>query len=469
MSVPLWRLSASALATAIRERQVTSRAVIEAHLDRIDAVNPRVNALTQVFTDQALRAADAADAEIAAGAEIGPLHGVPITIKENIDVAGSATTHGIVGLQDSMPEADAPIIAHLKGAGAIIIGRSNQPDWGMRWHTDNDLHGATVNPWDPGRTPGGSSGGEAVAIATGMSPLGIGNDMGGSVRQPAACCGIAALKPSLGRVSRIATRIFSDAPMFYSQVACVNGPMAGTVEDLRLALAVIGQPDPTDPYWTAAAETAPTGPVRVAVCTNPGGYGVCSVVADTVTRAADILADAGYAVEPADPPMFEEIDRTIDQIANMETHAYLADMVAMMKSEAGTIIENVVKDTTPDLNTYMAAIAERYRIIEAWQHFMQRYPLIVGPVSTAQAFEVGHDEIGPAPFKRLIQSLALTEACNLLGLPSLALPVQVTDGLPQGVQLIGARFHESLCFAAATAIENNQGVFTPIDPVPFDR
>lgn len=230
---PLWQWSACSLAKAIRDKRVSSLDVIQAHLDRIEAVNHKVNAVTIVLEEDALRAARDADEKIASGEEVGPLHGVPITIKENIDLVGSATTHGIVGLKDSLPETDAPVVAHLKKAGAIPIGRTNLPDFGYRYHTDNDLRGATRNPWDPSRTPGGSSGGEAAAIASGMSPLGVGNDMGGSLRYPAQCCGIAAIKPSLGRISWITTTIFPDPPLFYEQVASVNGPMARHVKDCR--------------------------------------------------------------------------------------------------------------------------------------------------------------------------------------------------------------------------------------------
>lgn len=200
MSTYLWQLSASSLAKAIREKKVSSQEVVQAHLDRMEAVNHKVNAVTVVLEKEDLRAASDADKKISTGENLGPLRGVPITVKEAIDVVGSATTFGVVDLKDSMPETDAPVVSHLKRAGAIPIGRTNLPDFGLRWHTNNDLRGATLNPWDPSRTPGGSSGGEAVAIATGMSPLGIGNDMGGSLRYPAQCCGITALRPSLGRV-----------------------------------------------------------------------------------------------------------------------------------------------------------------------------------------------------------------------------------------------------------------------------
>ncbi|MDH3743056.1 MAG: amidase family protein, partial [Hyphomicrobiales bacterium] len=205
MTIPLWKHSASDLALAIREKEISSIEVIEAHLNRIEAVNAGLNAVVTNLAETALDAARLADQQIASGADTGPLHGVPFTIKDVFDLAGTATTMGIVELKDKMPATDTPVVAHLKKAGAIPIARTNVPDIGVRWHTDNDLYGATLNPWDRARTPGGSSGGEAAAIATGMSPLGIGGDMGGSLRFPAQCCGIAALKPGFGRISRTIT------------------------------------------------------------------------------------------------------------------------------------------------------------------------------------------------------------------------------------------------------------------------
>ncbi|HYA98932.1 MAG TPA: amidase family protein, partial [Ktedonobacteraceae bacterium] len=196
----LWRMSAKELAEAIRSRQISSQEVVEAHLRRIEAVNPSVNAVTVVLGEQAIEAAKAADRVVAAGDALPPFHGVPFTIKGNIDLAGTPTTHGLKALSSAYPSRDAPVVERLKATGAIPIGRTNLPNFAIRWHTDSELWGATVNPWDRSRTPGASSGGEAVALATGMSPLGIGNDMLGSLRWPAQCCGISALKPTLGRI-----------------------------------------------------------------------------------------------------------------------------------------------------------------------------------------------------------------------------------------------------------------------------
>ena len=202
MTDELWRQTATTLARMIRAKEVSAREVVESHLARIDAVNSQVNAITVVLADSALELAATADEATAAGEDLGPLHGVPMTIKENVDLAGSPTTSGVPALAEAVPLKDAPSIGHLKNAGAIPIGRTNLPDLGLRWHTDNDLRGATRNPWDASRTPGGSSGGEAAALATGMTPLGLGNDYGGSLRWPSQCCGTVALKPTPGRIPR---------------------------------------------------------------------------------------------------------------------------------------------------------------------------------------------------------------------------------------------------------------------------
>ena len=465
MEIPLWQWSATNLAKAVREKKISSREVIQAHLDRIEAVNHKVNAVTVVLEEDSLRMASEADKKIAAGEELGPLHGVPVTFKENIDLVGSATTHGVIDLKNSMPQTDAPVVSHLKQAGAIPIGRTNMPDFGLRWHTNNELRGATLNPWDPSRTPGGSSGGEAVAIATGMSPLGVGNDMGGSVRYPSQCCGITALKPTFGRVSRVATSIFPDPPRFYEQVASVNGPMARHVQDLRLALGIMSQPDPRDPLWTPALRQGAKMPypVKVALTTDPTGNGSSPAVAEGTRKAADILANAGYIVNEIVPPSIRESAQIIKQLFDMEFKSFLPQILPIISRETKTVLEQTIGDTKPDLPTYMNAIAERHRIALEWNLFMERHPLVLGPISTLQPFEVGYDLAGAEELNHFIRSMRLTEICNLLGLPSVAIPIHVVDGLPQGIQLIGPRYHEDLCFDAAEVIEQQQGALTPID------
>jgi amidase len=196
----IWKMGGAELATRIRRRELSSREVIEAHIRRIESANPSLNAVTALLADEALSAADTADRAVKAGDVVGPLCGVPMTVKEDSDVKGSATTHGLAPLRNAIVERDAPQFAELRAAGAIPIGRTNMPEFGMRWHTNNALHGATRNPWAADYTPGGSSAGEAAAIAAGLSLIGKGSDGAGSLRWPAQCCGVTALKPSHGRV-----------------------------------------------------------------------------------------------------------------------------------------------------------------------------------------------------------------------------------------------------------------------------
>lgn len=466
MQIPLWQWSVSNLAKAIREKRISSQEVIQSHLDRIDEINQKVNAVTIVLKEEALKAAKEADKNIEMGKKVGKLHGVPFTVKENIDLIGSATTHGIVGLEQNFPQRDAPVISFLKEAGAIPIGRTNMPDFGLRSHTYNDLRGATVNPWDPTRTPGGSSGGESAAIATGMSPLGIGNDAGGSVRYPSQCCGITAVKPSLGRISRISETQDEGFP-FMMQVGGVNGPMARHVQDLRLALDTMNQPDPRDPWWSPARQLGSTmpRPIKIALAVSPMGHLGDPQVIEGVKKAADLLSNLGYIIEEIELPSIRHSALINQQLWDAELSCLLPDILPMVSQETKTLFNNgYIGKTKPNLSTYLKATAERHRIAREWNLFFQHYPLILGPVSTLQPFKVGYDIEGPDQLNHFIESMGLTEICNLLGLPSVVVPVQIVDGMPQGVQLIGPRFHEDLCFDAAEAIEQQQGIFTPIDP-----
>src|SRR5918911_3505773 len=216
----------------------------------------------------ARRAAERAEAQLAAGQAVGPLHGVPFTVKENVDVAGTATTHGVAAFAGNVAPADAPAVAHLRAAGAIPVGRTNMGELALRWHTHSALGGATRNPHDAALTPGGSSGGDAVAVATGMVTLGVGNDLGGSLRFPAQCCGIVALRPSLGRVARASALPPEDMPVG-NQLLNVDGPLALRVADLRLALEVMSAPSPRDPWHAPAPLSGPPAPRRVTVFSPP--------------------------------------------------------------------------------------------------------------------------------------------------------------------------------------------------------
>ena len=465
MSAELWRMGASELAQAIRTKKASSREAVDAHLARIEAVNPSVNAVTVVLADSARAAADAADRAVAAGQDLGPLHGVPMTIKENIDLVGSATTQGLVAMKDALPAIDAPHIKQMKAAGAIPIGRTNMPDVGLRYHTDNALRGPTKNPWDAGRTAGGSSGGEAAALATGMSPLGMGNDYGGSLRWPAQCCGVASLRTTLGRVPRASALPPEDAAIT-SQLFSVNGPMARHVRDLRLALSCMSGGDARDPWWTPAPLTGPEVPRRVAVTVDPAGEGVDPDIAAGIRSAAAALRDAGYTVEEVEPPMVSQGRDLFARLITAELRLTLYPLLKGVASADALRFLELSFEVVPQLDYagYVSAFASRSAVARAWRIFHAQYPLVLGPVVTMQPFPVGFDVAGPDQFSAVMTAFRLTGLVNLLGLPAAVVPVGVANGLAQGAQIIGDRYREDLCLAAAEAIEDRLGVVTPIDP-----
>lgn len=464
----MWRMSAMELAQVIRSRQASSQEVVDAHLRRIEAVNPSVNAVVTILQERALAAARAADIAVREGHELPPFHGVPITVKGNVDVAGTPTTQGLRALANAFPRRDAPIVQRLRRAGAIPIGRTNVPSGAMRWHCDSELWGPTLNPWDRSRTPGASSAGEAVAIATGMSPLGLGNDGLGSLRHPAQCCGVSVLKPTLGRVPQASSLELADMVPIGVQLTGVSGPLARRVADLRAAYETIAGPTWDDPWTVPAPLYGPTltEPIRVALVLDPAGGGTAEQVQGGVRKAGQALEDAGYVVDQVEPP-------GIDAAANA---------LLVMDSAPGVraVWEQAMAPSSPaDLCRFVAAFFEaagfpdavateqafitRHALLRAWGEYQETYPLIVAPVATEIPRKAGTD-LDDGQVAQDIRTMRMAMAVNTLGLPAVALPVGVGDGLPQAVQVIGPRYREDLCLDAAEAIEQRLGVLTPIDP-----
>lgn len=457
------RSSALELAGLIRSRRASSREVVEAHVRRIEALNPAINAVAVVLGERALEAADTADRALVAGGDVPRFHGVPFTVKANIDVAGTPTTHGMKALADAYPTRDAPVVERLEAAGGIPVGRTNMPDFGISWHTDSELYGATVNPWDRTRTPGASSGGEGAAIATGLSPLGLGNDTLGSLRWPAQSCGIAALKPTLGRIPTATTVEPVDVPIGV-QLATVNGPLARRIADLRAAFEVLAGPTWRDP-WTVPAPLRgpePAHPVRVAVVLDPAGQGTVRQVQDGVRKAAAALADAGYAVDEVEPPSIAAAARNLLDLLDMQAAWQLgAPPVRDYTRRWIAALFEVLGERDP--LTAVAAFMTRQSLLRAWGAFQETRPLIVAPICTDIPFEVGQDRT-PAGVAENLRTMRMAMAVNALGLPAVAVPVGIGEGLPQVVQVIGPRYREDLCLDAAGAVEERLGIITPIDP-----
>src|SRR5262245_33120160 len=466
----IWQLSATELAQRIARRQLSSAEVVDAHLARIDAVNPALNAVVRVLADEARAAAAQADKRLADGETVGPLHGVPFTVKENIDMAGLPTTWGVPALANAVVPTDAPVVERMRAAGAIPIARTNLPDMALRVHTDSSLHGLTRNPWHPGRTAGGSSGGEAAALATGMSPIGLGNDIGGSLRNPANACGIASIRPSFGRVPDADCGPL-EGQLLAVQLMNVQGPMARGVADVRLALRVLMGAHARDPWSIDAPFEGPAlaPPIRVAVVAEPPGGSTHPAVAATVRRAALALADAGYAVEEISPPRYEDAIGCWAPFIMGDLGSVLDQLSLMMGADALVFLRNfqAIVPTLADTAAWSNLMVERHGIARAWSVFMAERPLVLSPTWTELPFAHGFDSdtaAGAAAAKELMRPVV---PANLLGLPSACVPAgrdEVT-GLPLGVLITGPRLREDLCLEAAEAIEARLGVATPIDPV----
>jgi amidase len=464
----LWRLDARVLAAMIAKREVSSVEVIEAHLGRIEAVNPALNAVTRVLADEARAGAAAADRVVAAGDALGPLHGVPFTVKQNIDLVGCSTNWGLPALADAMPPLDSPVVERMRAAGAIPIARTNCPDMALRVHTDSGLFGLTRNPWNLDRTAGGSSGGEGSALAAGMSPIGLGNDIGGSLRNPATCCGIASLKPSHGRVPSCTLIPGADGPASF-QLMPVEGPMARRVADVRLGLEVLAGRHPRDPYSVPAPLDSPPPrgrPLRVATLPEPPGGPTDARVADRVRAAAGALAAAGYELVDTAPPRFEEAIEVWTKFIVADIRMLQPQIGPLMSDDANRFLGTFL-DAWPvlDLGSYSEVLMARQSIMREWATWFTSVDLVLTPTWTELPFEHGWDAASPEQAAATITMMRCVMPANVLGLPSAAVPAGLVDGLPVGVLLTGDRFADDKTLTAAEAVEAALGLDTPIDPV----
>src|SRR3954464_7932335 len=301
----LWRLSAADLASLVRAKKVSAMDAATAALARLDAVNPKINAVVDYRPEDVLAHARGIDAMIARGEDAGPLAGVPVTVKVNIDQQGFATTNGLKLQRDVIAKTNSPVIDNLRKAGAVILGRTNCPAFSYRWFTTNLIHGDTKNPRDPGITPGGSSGGAGSAVAAGIGHFAHGTDIAGSIRYPAYACGVHGLRPTIGRVAAFNAAL--PERTIGPQISAVSGPLARSIGDLRIALAAMAAPDMRDPWWVPAPLEGPPRAKRAALCLRPEGGEIVPEVAAAVADAGKRLERAGWVVEEIEntPPLRE--------------------------------------------------------------------------------------------------------------------------------------------------------------------
>jgi len=460
----LWHLPAHEIAQKVRSRAVSAVEVTEAHLDRMEQVNPALNAVVQAFPDEALAAARAVDEDIAQGRDAGPLCGVPVTVKVNVDQKGHATTNGLKLQRGLIAESDSPVVSNLRRAGAVIVGRTNTPAFSLRWFTKNDLHGQTLNPHDKNLTPGGSSGGTAAAVASGICALGHGTDIGGSIRYPAYACGLHGLRPTLGRIA--AYNASGAERHIGGQIMAVSGPIARSIKDIALGLQALAAQDLRDPWWVPAPIDQGPFAKRAALTLAPDGMDVVPEVRDALTKAAEHLQAAGWIVDEVPcPPMRSAADINATLWLAEMRHGVDKMIAAEDESDSKFIFQQMAKRSKPvDAAGLLDVLQLRAKLLREWQLFLQEYPVLICPTSGQLPFSQQQDVGSEAAFEQIMQAQLTQLALPALGLPGLSVATGMAGGVPVGVQLIAGRYREDILLAAGADIESAGPQIVPVNP-----
>jgi len=455
----LWQMSGLALGRAIAQREVSAVEVLDAIVARVEAVNPKVNAVVTMVAENARQEARAADARVAAGETGGPLCGVPISIKDLIETKGVRTTFGSVLRQDFVPEQDAVLVERLRAAGCPIFAKTNTPDHGGKFATDNFVFGATNNPWDLSRSPGGSSGGAAAQVAAGMGPLAVGNDGGGSIRVPASMCGVYGLKPQFGRIPS-----WPRHNGWY--ILNHEGPITRTVRDAAALLDVLAGPDerdwfslPAQPGGYLEACDGEIKGMRIAWSRTPGYGSVDPEVLERCQAAARTFEDLGCIVEEASPQL-----PNVDQIfLGMIVPRLLVQLEQEFPPGFAEKLDPVVQSFFPlgdqmTTRDVFAAIYGDYAVHDLLVAFFRQYELFLTPTIATPPYPsgiFGPSEVAGVPVSSPLEAF-FTHPFNMSGQPAASIPVGFTDSdLPVGLQIVGRRFAEktvlraSACFEAA--------------------
>lgn len=446
-------LSVRAIAQKIKTRELTSTAVVEAFLKRIAAVNPKLNAVVQLAGDQARKEAQRADEELAAGKCRGPLHGVPMTIKDSFDSAGLVSAGGTLGRANTIPKKDATVVARLKEHGAILLGKTNTSEFTLSYESANLVYGASNNPYDQNRIPGGSSGGAAAIVAAGGSPFDIGTDYGGSLRYPAHCCGLATLKPTSGRVPRTGHIL----PFGGVLDACQHvGPLTRSVEDLSLLFPLLAGPDGIDPSIIPAPigdpEQVDIQALKVAYHVDNGIVAPSDETADAVRGAANLLADRGLLVEE-DRPV--GVERTYEIMMGLLAADGGASIRRLLR-DSGTTEHSIpwLKFASPtDFDSFDALMMDWAKFRSSMMAIFANFDVILCPVNALPAVHHG-------VLRDDLRAFSYSMSYNLTGFPAVVIRGGTSpEGLPIGIQIIAKPWHEEVALAVAAYLENALGPF----------
>ncbi len=453
-------LSAVFMAEQIRKKKISPVEIVDAHLAQIEKLNPKLNAFVQVDAKRAQQAAQDAEVAVMHEETLGPLHGVPVSVKSSVAVEGMLCESGTRLRAGFVPAQDAPLVARLRAAGAIVLGVTNSPELLMAWETDNLLNGRTNNPWDLQRTPGGSSGGEAAAIAAGMSAGGVGSDGGGSIRVPAHFSGICGLKPTPGRIPATGHHPVSAGPF---ALIGVVGPMARTVADLKVLFEVMQGPDvgdacaaPVPVRWPKEDEVRK---LRVGYFEDDGRTPVTAETRAAVRAAAEALRSAGFMVEPFQPEGLEQARQLWHTLFVVAGGILLRPMFKGRESDLSPILKQFLEWSAaePALTgeTLLDVWIRRDELRAQFLRQMQQYPILLCPAAAIPAFR--HGERSWQVEGKVVQYLdawSYAEFFNLLGNPAAVVPVgHSPEGLPIGVQIVGRPWQEEQVLSVAAALE----------------
>lgn len=456
--VDIWRMSATEIAKLVKGKNLSAREVAMAALQRIEQVNPLINAIVDCNINDVLGHADRLDARIRRGENVGDLAGVPVTIKVNVDQRGYATTNGLLHQKDLIAENNSPVVDSLIAADAIPIGRTNNPAFCYRWFTSNRLHGATKNPRNPCLTPGGSSGGAAAAVASGMGALAHGTDIAGSIRYPAYACGVHGLRPSSGRVA--AYNASSGEREIGGQLMAVSGPLARSIDDLRIALKAMARPDIRDPMWVPAPLIGSAVEHRVALCLDPCKIGTSPVIKGRLIQCGKLLAEAGWQVEEV-----EDLP-ALNEAADLQLRLWIGDNyeaklnAAQEEGDIGalTVLRgHATLGKSLTLSEFSNVFKRRAALMREWNFFFEKYPVVLMPVSADLPFEDNYDLKSLDAFERVWKAQIPQIGTPFMGLPGLSVFTGFDNTTPTGVQVVANRFREDLCLDVGNIIERSFG------------
>lgn len=455
-----WELEGVEVVRLVKEGKLSAAESVESHLSRIDSINDRLNAIVLRTDDDARSTANAIDDQTING----PLTGVVITTKINTDHAPYPTTNGIKALSDNVAQAIHPCIQGLLSAGGAMVGRTNSPAMAMRLHTDNELHGETLNPYRLDITCGGSSGGAAVAVATGMCHVAQGNDVAGSVRWPAFQNGVIGLRPTIGRLPTGGTNRM--ARSWTATNLSTNGPIARTMSDLELAYLAMCTPNWSDPSWTPVPHEFPRSdePVMVGVVLEDG-HGIDPAIRAVLRQAADVLSNSGYDVVEVQPPMLDEFFSLWKRLCAPDMLIGLMGMLPDVDDKGlSTMWRNWAQTfPPPTVETFMQAVLERDRVMREWTSFYEKFPVLLSPLVASGTFARNGDILHPKSMDEFDEVGRWGINLTTLAVPALAYPMGVHDEAPTGIQVSSRAWREDLLLQVGHHLENARGKVKPVD------